>query len=299
MPAGGTGTERSPREQRRARWLLAAGAALGIGLAASGVLAPSRDAGLGPGAAARVNQVEIPRVAWERRLERLATERRSPVDDAARALVLERMIEEELLVQRAVEIGLLRSHPPVRKALVSALIAGIVSEAESRDAPEAELRRFHRENRGFFGSPARLRVWRIAFLDRAGGAEGRARTAARAIGEGLAFADARSRYGDAPVLPLPDVPLPPHKLREYVGPSAADAVATLPSGGTSAPLRGPAGWQLLRLVEREPARVPRFEDVEAQVRAEHRRRAGDEALRRYLERLRAQAEVELADGVPE
>ena len=54
----------------------------------------------------------------------------------------------------------------------------------------------------------------------------------------------------------------------------------------------------LPLVERELPRTPDLSEIEAQVRTEWLRRAGDRALREYLDELRDQAEIVVAPKLP-
>ena len=88
------------------------------------------------------------------------------------------------------------------------------------------------------------------------------------------------------ISPVPDVLLPPLKLREYIGPTALRTAMELEPGAISAPVRSGTGVHILELADREPAHTPRFEEVEEQVRNEWRRRQGDHALRAYLDGLR-------------
>jgi parvulin-like peptidyl-prolyl isomerase len=66
----------------------------------------------------------------------------------------------------------------------------------------------------------------------------------------------------------------------------------------SHPVRSGTGYHLLQLVEREPSRTPDLSEIEDQVRAEWLRRAGDRALREYLDALRDQAEIVVAPQLP-
>jgi hypothetical protein len=52
------------------------------------------------------------------------------------------------------------------------------------------------------------------------------------------------------------------------------------------------------LVAREPGVVPPLTDVREEVRVEWRRRAGDQALRGYLDELRERADVRVPDVLP-
>ena len=152
-----------------------------------------------------------------------------------------------------------------------------------------DLTSFYAENAGFFTSPGRLRVHQIFFRLRSserGPGEQRAAAAHTAILAGAAFEAVHEEHGDPEISPLPDVLLPPLKLREYIGPTALRAAMELETGAVSAPVRSGTGVHILELVDREPAHTPRFEEIEEQVRNEWRRRQGDRALRAYLDGLR-------------
>jgi parvulin-like peptidyl-prolyl isomerase len=246
---------------------------------------------------ARVNGSAIRAAELERALARLGEEKREPLDAAERARVLERMIEEELLVQRGVEIGLVSSDRAVRAALVSALIDSIVADADSSQPDESELREFHARNAGYFARPARLHVQQIFFRAGPEALERAARARAR-LEAGEDFARVREREGDVDLAGLPDAPLPPAKLRDYLGPGLASAAEALEPGAIAGPLTSPAGVHLLRLVAALPGVAPPFDSVRAQVEAELRRRAGDRALREYLDELRESAEIALGPAAP-
>jgi parvulin-like peptidyl-prolyl isomerase len=112
---------------------------------------------------------------------------------------------------------------------------------------------------------------------------------------GASFDDVAAAFGDPQVAPVPDVLLPPAKLREYVGPSALVVAEALAVGGVSDPIATQHGVRVLLLVAREDADPPRLEAIETEVRNEMTRRAGDLAVRRLLAELRANAWLEIAD----
>ena len=85
--------------------------------------------------------------------------------------------------------------------------------------------------------------------------------------------------------------LPETKLREYVGPAVVQSAAKLDVGRTSEPVRSGIGYHILHLVAREPAKTPSIEEFAPQIRAEWHRRAGDTALRDYLDDLRSRADL--------
>ena len=119
--------------QRRSLRLLGLGAAAGLLCAAVGLLRPAAPPVemVAADAVARVNGTAIRRADYERLLAGLQRDTRTPIDDKSRARILDRMIEEELLVQRALELGLATVDRRVRANLTSSLIASIVTEADA------------------------------------------------------------------------------------------------------------------------------------------------------------------------
>ena len=212
------------------------------------------------------------------------------------------MIDEELLVQRGLALGLAESDRRVRADITSAMIRSVVVEAEDEEPTEAELRAFYDEEGAFFTQPGRVRVGQVFFRVRA--ADEDAATRARAeiardrLRAGEALATVRAEMGDEEVSRVPDTMLPPAKLREYVGPTALRAVLALDAGAIGDPVRSGTGYHVFWLVEREPARTPPFDEVREQVRAEWVRRAGDRALRDYLDDLRDRADVQVESELP-
>jgi parvulin-like peptidyl-prolyl isomerase len=297
---------RSPAE-RRALVLLGAGAVLGLAFAAFGLM---RDApggmigpgGLAPDAIASVNGEPVRLEAYERAVQALASDRRSPLGDAEKRHVLDRLVDEELLVQRGLELGFARHDRRIRGDLVSAVIQLVVQQAEASEPDDDEVERFYRENRDYFARTGRLRVQQILVRARPSEDEAdarrRAEQAVERLRAGEAFETVDEALGDPQVAPLPADLLPATKLREYVGPTAARAALALQAGEVTDPVRSASGFHVLRLADLEEGRVPPLSEIEAGVRAELVRRAGDEALRGYLDELRERADLRVADELP-
>jgi parvulin-like peptidyl-prolyl isomerase len=293
----------SDAPERRARWLLALGAAAGLVLAAASLLGgPEARGGLPPGTVARVNGTLIRSESYERLLAALASDRRTPLAEADRQRVLDRLIEEELLVQHAVDLGLVRTDRRVRADLVTAVLASLNAAADAYEPDDASVAAFYSENGDYFARPGRLHVRRIFVVQREGeealAVRARAAEAAARLRAGEDFASVRAALGDAPVAPLPDVPLPPAKLREYLGPSALEAALALDDGQVSEPIDTPQGLHVLLVESRTDTSAPPLAEVAPQVRAEMRRREGDRVLRERLDSLRADADVTVAPLEP-
>jgi parvulin-like peptidyl-prolyl isomerase len=282
---------------------LALGAAAGLAAAAWGLLqsTPVAVDGLPSDAIASVNGTTIRLEVYRRALAAVASDRRNPLDTEQKRHVLSRLIEEELLVQRGVELGLVRHDRRVRGDLVAAVIDSVVS-SRAREASDAELEAFYSENADYFARPGRLRARALRVRAREGESEEaaleRARRAAERVRGGEPIAGVDDELGDPQVAPLPDALLPPLKIREYLGPTALRHLLELEAGQVSEPLATPAGLWVLEVVEREPSRTPPFAELRAEVRAEWRRRAGDRALRSYLDELRDRGDVRVREPLP-
>jgi hypothetical protein len=300
--SGAVGAGWAEGDRRRARLLLGLGAAVGLAMAAASLLSsPQSGGGLPDGVVARVNGVVIREDEYRRLVAALASDRRTPLTDADRRYVLDRLIEEELLVQHAVDLGLLHSDRRVRADLVSAVLGSVGAAADTYDPSPDEVEAFYAENADYFATPGRLWVRELFFgrgPDDRGDAQERARQAASHLRAGEPLDTVREALADTPVAPLPSAPLPAAKLREYLGPTALSVALRLAPGGVSEPIPTPQGYLVLLLVERSENRARPLAEVEAQVRAEMRRRAGDRLLRERLDALRSQADVVVAPELP-
>ena len=283
--------------------LLAIGAGAGVALAATGLVASgvTRGRGLPPGAVARVNGALLRADDYTCSLDALERDRRGGAEPADRRFVLDRLIDEELLVQRGLELGLARQDARVRRDLTAAVIDAVVTEHEDGTPSDADLEAFYRRERDFFAQPGRLRVrqlWcRADTAADAPSAEARARAAAASLRAGEDFAGVRARLGDPEIAPLPDALLSPAKLLDHLGPTALRAALELEAGAVSDPVRSATGYHVLQVIEREAEWVPPRAEIADEVVAEYRRRRGERALRAYLDGLRARAAVEIAPSL--
>lgn len=155
---------------RRAVVLLALGSVVGICL---GVLSALRGDqaifhelpnGLPKDAIAVVNGKKISTDEYHRAVAMLASDKRSALTEADRVHVLNRLIEEELLIQGAITHGLVETDRAVRKAITQAMLAAIVTDSASARPTEEELRALYQKNAGVFsqvrgaGQPLRTQL---------------------------------------------------------------------------------------------------------------------------------------------
>jgi hypothetical protein len=240
------------------RWLLVAGLAAGTVLAAAGLrAAPQHE--LPPEAVARVDQRLILRDAWLRAVAAVAADRRTPLTPADERHILERLIDEELLVQHGVALGLVENDARLRSTLVSQVMQA-ATEAGRAEPGEAALRAFYDADPLPFAPAARLRVraWRV---------------------------DARGvRTPFEP--PVPDALLPVAKLQTYLGPALTRRALQATPGVPQA-----ADGVVLELLELQPAAPPPFQQIRAEVRREFLRRADEAAVRSLLAQLRERTPI--------
>ena len=72
--------------------------------------------------AAKIEDRSIPMEKYLTQLDGLATDKRSPITQTDKEYVLERMIEEELLIKRAIDLGMLDNNPIARGTIVQQMV---------------------------------------------------------------------------------------------------------------------------------------------------------------------------------
>lgn len=286
-----------------ARLWLAIGASVGLAAAAASLIeVRARDAALPTAVAASVNGHPIRIEDVERAWAALASDRRAPLTDTDRRFVLDRMIEEELLVQHALALGLPRSDRRVRSDLVSAVMGSLVASADGYEPSEGEIEQFYAEHAAFFARPGRARVRQVfvACEPRRPDAEAAARAAevVHRLRAREPFEHVASELGDSVVAEIPNAALPESELGHYLGPSAARIATSLDVGAISDAVRSAQGYHVLQSIAREPSFTPPLAEIAPLVRAEVVRAQGDRAVRERLDTLRAAAEIRIAEPMP-
>ncbi len=287
------------RMKRYTYILLGTGAAVGILLAAAGALVPTASDFSG-NVVARVNGKAITSQDLDFALGRRTGDSHSVATHAERLAVLQQLIDQELLIQRGVEIGLLDSDLTVRKALAGAMIDATVADVLAKEPSEEELHTFYTSHKAVFTVPARVHVQQI-YCSGDGDlttALTRAEQASTALALGMSFPEARERYGDEDPVPIPNALLPPNVLRRDLGPTLTSAALAMQVGDISPPLQSPSGYHILRLMERQPEQVQPYQTVREEVKAEYFRRGRDEALQHYLDDLRQKATIVRSPQAP-
>ncbi len=243
-------------------------------------------------AAAVVNGAPIPREALARAVLALEADSRNPITSEREADVLERLIEEELLVQRGVELGLAETDFAARRALVQSVLQLALAERSGAEPSEQELRRFYRDNAGFFAPASRFAASVVFF--RNGTDPARIEASRTALTQG----DDPGRHGDPVAIPMPRGALAQAEWTRLIGADAAAAAARLSPGEVSQPIAASGGVFVVRVDGFAAAPAPTYEQIASQVRAEFDRRADEAAARAYIERLKRAARIERRSAAP-
>lgn len=261
------------------RWL-ALGALGGLLLAAWGMLRQT-DVGmeLPASAIASINDVIISRDSFERARERLGALGEGA---DARAELLQRLIDDELLVQRGVELGMTETDPAVRAAIINSIVASVTAEADAADPTDEELNEYLETNSERFSYTSKLHVeaWETE----------REELAQELVS---ALRDGSSPPAAADITPMPDLPpglLDTDMLRNYLGPAITAAAADMPEG-SSAVFARRGRWLVIRVVARERQAVANVDGIRSRVLMDYRRQLAAGLLEDYLENLRERAKV--------
>jgi len=237
--------------------------------------------------AAKIEDQLIPYERYQMQLEGLARDKRSPLTNQDKEYVLERMIEEELLIKRAIDLGMLENNPMARGTIVQQMIKNIVTEGSRIEPQENELIEFFQENIGFFTKANRLRVRQIFFSQDDFGDEAfvKANDAFVRLNKGENFEEV-AISGSKSALKIPDTLMNLSKVREYIGPSLMREAQLLKPGYSSAPNKVSGGYKIIYLVDREDAIQPEYSNIRSAVLSEFLKRRDDQSLRKYLDNLK-------------
>jgi len=251
-----------------------------------------------PGAGAPSTRIELTAddlrqmsVAW------LAQGRPAPTPEQMRSLV-DMRVREEILYREALALGLDKGDTIVKRRLAQKMEFLFEDVSALREPTREELKAWFEKNADRFALPPRASFRHLYFSPDRRGARAR-EDAARALDtlrgkparaqEGAALADPfmfQDYYGDRSF----------EEMARLFGPHFAQALLQQQPGSWQGPIESGYGWHLVWVDSITPGRVPAFEEVESDVKAEWvaEQRAG--AKRKAFEAMRARYEVVLPAG---
>ncbi len=281
-------------KKRLPQYLLVAGAALGLGAAIWSALGVNEAVSKYGDAVAVVDGIPIPRAVYDTAIEGLASAKRNPLTEAEKHEALERIIDEELLLRRALDLGLAESDPTSRKALVNSMLQFSIADASKLEPTDEELRRFYAERPKLIAPQPLLTVKAVSF-----GITQTTQIAAMksAINAGKGF-DAGTAAMHAQLVLLPSGPVIPSKIAEYAGATVRDAALSLNKGESAGPFEIGRRVVFVHLIDRSEAPPPPLDEVRDVVTEEWRNRTTEKAFDDYVASLRSRARVSYSAGAP-
>ncbi len=266
-------------------------ALFGLGLAMAGASVP-RPAEPSDKAVLWVNDqpITITQLAYVE--ERLTEGRAVRLTEVERRSMIELLIDEELLLQRAESLGVVENDPGVRKAIAHAAISEVVEEFLARPVDQEMLEQFYRDHSAVFERPARLAISVLRFDSLLAAERAHAN-----IESGGMWADIVAGQEAETIRNLPSSPLPVHVLRRYLGPGLASVALTLKSGEISHPVESGGRAHLLKANTVLAATVPEFSEIAPVVREEYLSRGREQALADKLEKLWQAANIQFSPRV--
>lgn len=290
-PGVEAGGQAGGEAERLARPLALLAVALGVAAMLAGALRP----GVAPSEpldrTASVNGAPITVLELETAAAAVTADRSAPRPLTRAELdgLRQRLIDEELLFQYALESGLARHDGDLRKRIVQAAVELIVREVEALAPTDAELEAFLADNPGLVQRDERVLAEHFVVT---GGADAAA-AARRFLAEGGDFEEAARRFGDPAAAALPRALLNQAKLSDYLGVHAG-AVVALEPGDIAGPLGEEGKAHFVLMLGREQAAPLTHAERLAQADAMWRSIERDRRLEAMVERLRAQADIDLA-----
>ena len=237
--------------------------------------------------AAKIEDTSIPMEKYLTQLDGLSKDKRSPLTQEDKEYVLERMIEEELLIKRAIDLGMLNDNPMARGTIVQQMIKTIIAENARYEISDSELESFFQENSGFFTKSSRLRIQQIYFSNEQLKDDSLvvAKKAYDLLKRGDDF-ESVSKLGSPSALKIPNSLMTLSKVREYIGPSLMNLARELEINSFTSPIEVSGVYKIIYLIDKEMASSPKFNDIKASVSSEFLKRKDDQSLRSYLENLK-------------
>jgi len=253
-----------------------------------------------PGTAARVNGRSIEVDSVNRTVTGMdARDRRS--ESATRQAVLARMIDEELLVQHALNSGAAETSPEVRAALVRSAITRVNAEVAAEPIPERELEEYYKTHDARYATSARFEVTPLYFESQTfpdlTAAQSRAEDARAQLRAGTSISQVSNKADRLPFGP-PGGLVTERTLAGYFGPLNAHLLEGLAPGQTTAATQLGHGVLLIYLNQKVSAAIPSLASVRELVLADAMRERQEHALGNLLTSLHESARIDVVDSPP-
>ena len=218
-------------------------------------------------------------------------------------LVLERMIEEELLVQRAIELKLHHQDIQVRKVLIEQIIEFIL-QLENVNPSDEQLKQYFINNIGKYSSDVELKIDSIFLKSKS---EGSAMLGSeydfelhqneldnvKSFIETYDFSAAKQKFNESGFFIIPNGLIKYKDCIQYLGPTICNNLKSLNPGTVTEPVFYNNGFYFLKLVEikKSLAEAKDFSKFREQIIFDYQNYEDDQAFIKYIEFLKSRASI--------
>ena len=240
---------------------------------------------------ATVNDKIIPSEKYQTIINLIQNDKRDELTKADREMALDRIIEEELLVQYAYKNGFLEADDLLRKSIVRSVVDSIVEQALSVVPAKQDLLKFYEANRQTFAIDDKYRVVILSSQNRSDIDEGKVIWQSN-----YDLTLLRQTFKRIDRLDIPTGFISKIRLGTLIGPLLRDKVLSLQVGETSETLKTIYGYSIVTLVDKKDRVIPEFKEISEIVLQEYKRQKREEILEELLKDLKRQSDIKINEG---
>lgn len=235
---------------------------------------------------ATVNDVIIEREKLDTVINLIGGDKRDGYTDKDQILALERIIEEELLVQYAYKNGFLSADDNIRKTIIRSVIDTIVEQTISIMPEKETLQEFYKSHQEIFATSEQVKIV-ILNINNLNNANAIKKIWVETNNETLIL----NTIDNITKSNTPNGYIPIFTLPRLIGPKLAKTIDMLKLNEISLPIETSSGYSLAILKDRKAKQTPSYEEVKEAVLQEYRRRSRDELMSTLLDELKQKAEI--------
>ncbi len=283
---------------RRSLIIYALGATLGLGLAGFALFTAKGTAvkSFPPEVAALVNGRQILRSDFRTQTAIEAGVPWEQTTPAQRIKTLNEMLDEELLVQRGLEVDLAATDPDVRAAMVAGVNLQVDADVIAEQPTPAQLMAYYQAHIDKYSSDGVMRIRDLVMPsgEKPDEAMAKAAEASAALSKGADPEAIAAKYGlkDSDRIDREDNF--DFAVKAKLGPDVYKAAAALQPGQASVPVKQPDGIHVVLMVKRIASVKLDFAKAQDNVWQDYKKEARERMERANLRYLRERADVELA-----
>ena len=237
-------------------------------------------------AVARVGEKEISMQRFEEIIKVLDDQSNSELTLEKKNMIRERLIDEELLIQRAIELDLIRNDSLIKGNIIQTMFQHIINSNEAIEPSEKQLKDYFRKEKDYFSSGKRFKLKNYSFRNL-----NEAETGSKYLKQNNfdAFLNLTNKEN---IFDVPEVFLTPQKIRDYLGPKALQELENLNKGDYSEVIQLNDIPSIIFCIDILYSKTPLFEEIYDQIKDKFIREREDILVKEYIENLRNFYEIE-------